>query len=57
MDDWGYFSFNLYFDLANNQWVCVQYLNPQDDPSYFNVADGNVGASYGYSGPVPADSS
>lgn len=45
----GYYSFDLHHQTTEDQWVCVQYSNGQTDPSYFNVADADVGAVYGFS--------
>ena len=53
----GYASFDLHYrDLADGeQWECVQYVNVNDYPSYFNVIDPDVGAVYGFSAVSPLD--
>ena len=43
-----YFSFQLYYRISEDQYVCTAYPNPNSDPSYFNIIDNEVGASYGF---------
>ena len=40
-------SFDLHL-LSSNQWECVAYQKTSNDPGYFNVANGNVLAAYGF---------
>jgi len=46
----GYYSFQLYYLKSQKQYVCVSYANSNTDPSYFNVANADVTAAYGFSG-------
>ena len=39
---------DLHFRISTNQWECLLYGNSNTDPSYFNVADPDVGCSFGY---------
>jgi len=52
-DALGYYSFQLYYLKTQKQYVCVSYANPNTDPSYFNVANTDVTAAYGFSGMTP----
>lgn len=45
-----HFSFQLYYQISEDQYVCTAYDNPNSDPSYFNVVDNDMGASYGFTG-------
>ena len=48
-EPFGYFSFDLHYNITADTWYCVQYANGQYDPSYFNIADADIGAVYGFS--------
>jgi len=46
-----YFTFNVQFHVALQQWVCVSYFDtdaPVSDSEYYNVADPDVSKSYGW---------
>lgn len=45
----GYYSFDLHYLIAEDEWACVQYSNGQSDASSFNVADADVGDVFGFS--------
>ncbi len=49
-DAFAYYSFQVYYLKSQKQYVCVAYANPNTDPSYFNVANKDVTAAYGFSG-------
>ncbi|KAG6995699.1 hypothetical protein G7Y79_00043g079830 [Physcia stellaris] len=49
-DNSMFFSFNLYYLMNEDQWVCTIYAAGNDDTSYFNVQDSNIGDSFGYNG-------
>lgn len=46
-----YYSFDLHYIASNATWVCALYFNPNDNASYFNVADSDACLSFGYSSP------
>ena len=47
-DDEIYHGYDLHYLQSSQQWVCVQYLSGNDDTSYWNVANSDVTAAYGY---------
>lgn len=49
-DALGYYSFQVYYLKSQKQYVCVVYANSNTDPSYFNVANKDATAVYGFSG-------
>lgn len=44
-----YAQFDLHYANSNATWECVQFFGGNADPIYFDVADADVGAAYGYS--------
>lgn len=48
VDVGDYYSFDLHYLQSNQSWVCVQYIDGNDDASYFNVPDEDAIAVYGY---------
>ncbi len=44
----NYLSMNVYYIISTSTWNCIAYFDPSS-PSDFNIADSDVGASYGYS--------
>jgi len=44
----SYWSFDLHFLQSTGAWECTAYVNPNTDGRYFNVADPDVVAGYGY---------
>lgn len=48
-DSQGYLSFDLHYLISNSSWECVLYYDPNQDASYFNVADSDAYLSFGFS--------
>ena len=46
-----YYSFDLHYLASNATWECVLYFNPNENASYFNVANSDACLSFGYSAP------
>jgi hypothetical protein len=44
----GYYSFDLHFLQSTGAWECSLYWEPNTVASYFNVADTDIVAGYGY---------
>lgn len=44
----SYFTYDLHYLQSKGLWECVVYWDPNQDPSYFNVANADVAEGYGY---------
>lgn len=42
------YSFDIHYLIAEQVWQCVLFYEINPDPSYFNVANSDVGLAFGY---------